>query len=55
MQQEIPFALRVVEIDGDPGLEALHGERVPVVTIDGEVAFSLFVYPDALRRRLLAS
>lgn len=52
VREEIPFAFEEVPIDDDPALEATHRERIPVVTIDGEVAFSLFVHPDSLRRRL---
>lgn len=54
VREEIPFALEEVSIDGDPALEASHRERIPVVKIDGDVAFSLFVHPDSLRRRLSA-
>ncbi len=54
VREEIPFALEEVPIDDDPALEATHRERIPVVTIDGDVAFSLFVHPDSLRRRLSA-
>jgi glutaredoxin-like protein DUF836 len=49
----VPFALDVVAIDGDAELEARHRERLPVVEIDGETAFTWFVEPDALRDRLL--
>ena len=52
VRAEVPFALEVVEIDGDPSLEARHRERLPVVAIDGETAFTWFVEPDALRERL---
>jgi hypothetical protein len=41
-----------VEIDGDPELEAAYRTRLPVVEIDGEPAFTYFVHPDTLRRRL---
>ena len=41
-----------MEIDGDPALEAAYREHVPVVEIDGQRAFTYFVEPDALRRRL---
>jgi hypothetical protein len=43
-----------VEIDGDPELEAAYRTALPVVEIDGERAFSYYVQPDALRRRLKA-
>jgi Glutaredoxin-like domain (DUF836) len=43
-----------VDIGGDPELEAAYRESIPVVEIDGERAFTYFVQPDALRRRLKA-
>ena len=46
------FELEDVDISGDPELERRYRERIPVVVIDGEEAFSTFVHPDALRRRL---
>ena len=44
----------LVDIDGDPELEARYRESIPVVEIDGERAFTYFVQPEALRRRLKA-
>jgi hypothetical protein len=44
----------LVEIDGDVELEAAYRVSIPVVEIDGERAFTYFVQPDALRRRLEA-
>jgi hypothetical protein len=41
-----------VAIDGDPELEASYRTSLPVVEIDGERAFTYFVQPGALRRRL---
>jgi glutaredoxin len=41
-----------VEITGDPELEAVYREWLPVVEIDGERAFVYFVDPRALRRKL---
>jgi glutaredoxin len=52
VREEIPFRLVEVAIDGDPELEPAYRERIPVVAIDGEEAFTYFVHPDALRRRL---
>ncbi len=52
MRADVPFELEEVAIDGEPELERLYRERIPVVEIDGEEAFSLFVHPDGLRRRL---
>ena len=41
-----------VDIGGVPELEATYRTSIPVVEIDGERAFTYFVQPDALRRRL---
>ena len=51
-QAELGFELELVEIDGDPELEARYRERIPVVEIDGETAFTYFVDPDGLRARV---
>ena len=48
-----PFELEEIDITDDPELERRYRERIPVVEIDGEEAFTYFVHPDALRRRLL--
>ena len=48
-QAELGFELELVEIDGDPELESRYRERIPVVEIDGETAFTYFVEPEALR------
>ena len=42
----------VVDIGGDPELERRYRERIPVVAVDGQDAFTYFVQPDALRARL---
>jgi glutaredoxin len=52
VRTEIPFELEEVDITDDPELERRYRERLPVVLIDGEEAFTYFVYPDALRRRV---
>jgi Glutaredoxin-like domain (DUF836) len=52
VRAEQAFDLEEVDIAGDPELEARYRERLPVVEIDGERAFTYFVHPDALRRRL---
>ena len=41
VRAEIPFEL-----------EARYRERIPVVLVDGEEAFTYFVTPDGLRRRV---
>lgn len=52
VQAETPFRLVEVDIDGDAELEAAYRERIPVVAVNGEEAFTYFVHPDGLRRRL---
>jgi glutaredoxin len=47
-----PFVLHERDIDRDDALHAKYLERIPVVTIDGEEAFELFVDEAELRRRL---
>jgi hypothetical protein len=41
-----------VDIAGDPELEARYREWLPVVEIDGERAFTYFVQPEALRKKV---
>ncbi|HEX2086588.1 MAG TPA: glutaredoxin family protein [Solirubrobacteraceae bacterium] len=45
-----PF--REVDIEGDDELFKRYLERIPVVTVDDQEAFELFVDEDALRSRL---
>ena len=52
---EVPFELEEIDITGDPALESAYRERIPVVAVDGEEAFTYFVHPDGLRRRLTGS
>ena len=49
---EVDFELELVDIGGDPELEALYREHLPVVEIDGEAAFTFFVTPASLRAAL---
>jgi glutaredoxin len=51
-QAEVPFELEEIDISADPELERSYRERIPVVAVNGEEAFTFFVHPDALRRRL---
>jgi hypothetical protein len=48
-----PFVLRQHDIDGDDRLLRAYLERIPVVTIDGNEAFELFV-DEARLERLVA-
>jgi glutaredoxin len=52
VRDEVPFELEQIDITGDPELERRYRERIPVVAVDGEEAFTYFVHPDGLRRRL---
>ena len=52
MRSERDFDLRVIEIDGDPELEARYREWLPVVEIDGVREFVYYVQPDGFRRKL---
>jgi hypothetical protein len=52
VRAEMPFELEEVDITGDTALEATYRARIPVVEIDGVEAFTYFVHPEALRRRL---
>ena len=52
VRAEVPFELTETDITGDPELETLYRERIPVVLVDGAEAFHYFVHPDFLRRKL---
>ncbi|HZE04945.1 MAG TPA: glutaredoxin family protein [Solirubrobacteraceae bacterium] len=47
-----PFAFAERDIETDEQLLRAYLERIPVVTIDGEEAFELWVDESELRRRL---
>ena len=46
------FTFEERDIDSDDGLLRAYLERIPVVTIEGEEAFELFVNESELARRL---
>jgi hypothetical protein len=50
--REHGVAARKVDVDTDPALATAYGERVPVLCIDGRMAFKHRVTPEALRARL---
>jgi glutaredoxin len=52
IQAELGFELELVDIAGDPELEAGYREHLPVVEVDGRRTFTYFVEPDALRAKL---
>ena len=51
-RRERPFALRVVDVDQDPELQARYGSEVPVVEVDGRKAFKYRLTRSELLRRL---
>jgi len=53
MRAEVDFELELVDIGGDPDLEARYREFLPIVEIDGARAFTYHVPPAALRGRLV--
>lgn len=55
VREEVPFELEEVDIAGDAELELRYRERIPVVAVDGDDAFTYFVHPDGLRRRLTSA
>jgi hypothetical protein len=55
VREEVPFELEEIDIENDPELERLYRERIPVVAVDGDEAFTFFVHPDGLRRRLTSA
>ena len=52
MHDELAFELELIDIAGRPELEMRYRELLPAVEIDGELTFTYFVDPDALRARL---
>ena len=52
VRAELGFELELIDVGGDPRLEAAYREWLPVVEIDGARAFTYFVDPHALRARL---
>ena len=47
-----PFMLAEVDIEADDELFKRYLERIPVVAVDGEERFELFVEDEALKRTL---
>jgi glutaredoxin len=52
VRADLPFELEEIDITDDAALEQRYRERIPVVLVDDEEAFTYFVHPDGLRRRL---
>ncbi len=51
-QAPVRFVLEERDIDDDEALFRAYLERIPVVTIDGQEAFELFIDEAELRQRL---
>jgi len=49
---EIPFDLREIDIEATPELYGAYKDRIPLVVINGCLAFKFRVDEEALRRRL---
>ena len=52
LRAELSFELEEVDVSLDPALERRYGERIPLLTLDGEELFEYFVDPQELRSRL---
>jgi glutaredoxin len=52
VRAERPFELEEVDVSLDPRLARRYGERIPVLELDGEEAFELWIDAAALRKRL---
>ncbi len=55
VQARRPFRLEQRDIERDDALLAAYLERIPLITIDGIVAFELFVDEAELEQRLAAA
>ena len=55
VRADSPFELTEIDIEGDDELFKRYLERIPVVSLNGEELFELFVDEAALRRRLSLS
>ena len=55
VRADVPFALRLIDIERDDELFKRYLERIPVVCLDGEELFEYHVDEGTLRRRLSLS
>ncbi len=53
VRREIPFELDEVDIEATPELREAYEERIPLVFVNGRLAFKFRVDEAALRRRLV--
>ena len=49
VRTDVPFELDQLDIEDDDALLRAYLERIPVIAVDGEELFELFVDEDALR------
>ena len=52
VRAEHPFDLHEVDVSLDPGLNREYGERIPVLSVNGEELFDFFVEEAVLVERL---
>jgi glutaredoxin len=52
VQQEVPFELHEIDIESSPELSERYQARIPLVFVDGRLAFKFRVEERTLRRRL---
>jgi glutaredoxin len=52
LREELAFEIEIIYIDGNPELEKLYGEQVPVIHIDGEHHDFWRVDPERFRSSL---
>ena len=53
MKDELEFSIDVILIDGNPELEKLYGEKIPVTQIDGQHHDFWRIDPERFRSSLL--
>ena len=52
MREELAFEIEIIYIDGNPELEKLYGNEVPVIHINGEHHYFYKVDPERFRTSL---
>ena len=52
IRRDIPFDLHEIDIESTPQLYATYAKRIPLVLVNGRIAFKFRVQEAALRRRL---
>jgi glutaredoxin len=53
VKEEIPFRLKTYDVEKNPNLSEIYSDRVPLIKINGRVAFKLNVDENRLRSMLL--